>query len=329
VTRHFDAEMLARYDEGDLRPWQSWRIRVHLSRCAQCAALNSELAGVSALLASVPEPPMPQHLYVRIEVALAHEAAVRAASGQDTVTAVHPATAAGSATATAGQELSPAKPQPDGQGDWERGSARHRRRTRWRLPKWSAGGPQVALRVATAAAALLVVGVGSYELTQHTGGTSSAPSAPRAAPAAGAAPSVGYGPLLKYLYSGRARTITPILTHTNFTPGRLRSQLSRIPGTPPGAQSPIAAPNARSSAAPSNAKTFGNIPVSNLDGCVNRIAAGNLVVLVDVAEFQGKPAIIIVIEGSGAGPGQFWVVGTGCSAGSSDVLDHGALSAGG
>jgi hypothetical protein len=330
VTRHFDAEILARYDEGDLRPWQSWRIRFHLSRCAQCRTLNSELAGVSALLASVPEPPMPQHLYVRIEVALAREAAMRAASGQDTVTAAHPATASGPATAPAAQELTPAKPRPDSQGDWDEGSARHRRQARWWLPKWSAGGPQVAARLATAAALLLVVGVGSYELTQHTGGTHSAPStAPRTAPAAGAAPSVGYGPSLHYTYSGQPHTITPITTHTNFTLAQLRRQLSQIPGSPPGAQSPIAAPNARSSSAPSNAKKFGNILVSDLDGCVNRIAAGNQVLLVDVAEFQGAPAIIIVTEGSGAGPEQIWVVGTGCSAGNSDVLDHSALPAGG
>jgi hypothetical protein len=74
-------------------------------------------------------------------------------------------------------------------------------------------------------------------------------------------------------------------------------------------------------------QTFGNFSVANLDGCVNRIAAGNLVVLVDVARYQGSPAAVIVIEAA-ARPLEVWVVGTGCSASRSDTLTHTQLASG-
>jgi hypothetical protein len=325
VTRHIDAEMLARYDEGDIRPWQSWRIRLHLTRCVSCRALNIELAGITTLLASVPEPTMPDYLYARIELALAHEVAIRATSAAEPVTSVHPDTESSSATAPAAQDPTPARPEPDdGTGGRNRGSAR-----RW-LPKWSPAGSTVALRVTAAAVvALVVIGVGSYELTQLTGSTHPpAPSAPNARPAAGAAPNVGnQPPTLQYTHSGQRDTIIPINTPTDFTHAQLANQLRQIATAPPVGHSTLTGPNAKSSSAP--AKMFGNIPVSSLDGCVNRIAAGNLVLLVDVAEFQGTRAIVILTEAADIGPEKIWVVGTGCSASASDVLDQSVLPAGG
>jgi len=68
--------------------------------------------------------------------------------------------------------------------------------------------------------------------------------------------------------------------------------------------------------------SFADIPLASLRGCVNRIAAGTLVLLVDVAHYRSAPATIIVTEAAKTGPMQIWVVGTGCSASTSNVLQH-------
>src|SRR5581483_2914559 len=78
MTRHVDAETLARFRQGELRPRRNSRIRSHLAGCRRCSELNEDLAGVTTLLASVPPPPIPEHLTARIHSALAAEAARRA-----------------------------------------------------------------------------------------------------------------------------------------------------------------------------------------------------------------------------------------------------------
>ena len=62
---------------------------------------------------------------------------------------------------------------------------------------------------------------------------------------------------------------------------------------------------------------------------MTRISAGALVLLVDVATYQGSPAALIVTELTARGPEQASVVGTGCSASRSDVLTRTTLPAGG
>ena len=62
---------------------------------------------------------------------------------------------------------------------------------------------------------------------------------------------------------------------------------------------------------------------------MTRISAGALVLLVDVANYQGSPAAVIVTEPAPRGPEQVSVVGTGCSAARSDVLTRITLPAGG
>ena len=75
MTRHVGAEALARYREGDLRGRRSARIRAHLAGCLRCTALDEDLAGVSAMLASAPVPAMPEQVTARISAALTAEAA--------------------------------------------------------------------------------------------------------------------------------------------------------------------------------------------------------------------------------------------------------------
>jgi anti-sigma factor ChrR (cupin superfamily) len=314
VTRHVDAETLARYRDGDLHGWHAWRVRAHLARCPECSDVNADLAQVTALLASVPEPPMPDYLSARIQGALAHEASLRAASAP-----ARPATVSASSAA-------PASAEPAGGADRNLGRNRHQRSARELLRRWSGAGSQGRLRLATAAVALVVVVAGGYEIAVHAGGSSSPSpsSAPRAAPAAGAP--VSYGPPLSYEHSGQANSVKPITTNTDFTASKLTSEVS---GLSRYEQFPSAGPNhAVSPAVPTTGPTFRSIPVAAMSGCVNRIADGALVLLVDIGKFQGTPAWIIITDVSQTGPKQIWVVSTGCSASRSDILDHAVLAAG-
>lgn len=303
---HVSPEQLAEFRPGDLSQRRNARIRAHLAKCARCSALSEDLAGVSALLASVPPPSIPDHLAARIQTALATEAAKRVTEPADH----HEAAPAG------------------------RRRAPRARRT-------------VVLRGLAATAAAVVVGAGTYAIVQNGGGSSSSStpsgtvSAPAAAPAAGepahAAPSrpgqALFGPTLRYTRAGHQASVTPVATGTNYSAGKLNSQVS-AEVSKYGTGSATAGPNAMSpeqaqSSAAQGQRSFGNLRVSALQGCVNRIAAGELVLLVDVARYRNAPATIIVTERAQAGPEQIWVVGPGCSASRSDVIKHTTASTAG
>ncbi|HTS98604.1 MAG TPA: hypothetical protein VMI33_18490 [Streptosporangiaceae bacterium] len=325
---HVGAEVLARFRQGDLSQSRRARISAHLARCARCSSLNEDLAGVTTLLASVTAPPMPDHLTGRIQTALATEAARRAVPPASETAAGRSAGAADSAgPATADRaELPPGRPAP-----------RERPERGWR-PRLPALSPRVALGGLAAAAAVVLVAVGVYQVSNQGASSSRSPGS-AAAPAAGKAQRNGIlaparGPALEYRHGGRQVSITPITTDTDFTPGKLSSQVAAqvarygSRSTQSGPMSTPATSGTRSNAAVpgGRASTFGKVPVAALEGCVNRIAAGELVVLVEVARYQGSPATIIVTELSAGSPGQAWVVGSACSASVSDVLQHAELS---
>ena len=174
---------------------------------------------------------------------------------------------------------------------------------------------------------------GVYELAHGAAPSSSSPASSSAAGPAVPAPAAS--PALPYQHAGGQDRITPVMTGTDYTPGNLSSQVAAQLGRH-GRGATLAGPNAMTpsdrgpAAAPGRlAATFGNLAVSDLAGCVNRIAAGELVLLVDVARYQGRPATVIVTKAPAAGPEQIWVVGTGCSASRSDVLKHATLSTAG
>lgn len=312
---HVSAETMARFRQGDLSQRRTSQISTHLAECDRCCALNDDLGGVTALLASTQPPPMPEHLTARIQAALAAEAAGRGAA-----------------------------PAP-GRAVPARSGWRPRMPGIPRIPRMSS---RTALRGLAAAAVVLLLAGGGYELAVHgSGSSSSGSSGPVAAPAARPAtraPANGamvpalpsFGPALQYQHAGRRDSITPITTGTDFTPAQLTSQVTaevtkygagfaktgpnaKSPGQP-GAVSPAAVPGV-------HAELFANLPVPELRGCVNRIAAGNLVLLVDVARFRDAPATVIVTEVAEIGPLQIWVVGTGCSAARSDVLERATATA--
>lgn len=367
MTRHVDAETLARFRQGELSPRRNSRIQSHLAGCRRCSELNEDLAGVTTLLASVPPPPIPEHLTARIHSALAAEAARRT-----TVAAGSAPAALGGATAPGGTTPAGAAPGgtgPGGTGPGGTGPAvtagagpggrqdgaaglhdgaggrqdgvpqprRERAGPGGRRPRWPRLSSPVALRVAAAAAVLVIIAGGSYEIGVHAGGGTSTGAASAGAARSGAASgSAGapsgarpYGPALAYQHAGHQASVTPVTTDTDFTPGKLKrevvSELTQYSPAKVRAAAPNSmAPNAAHSPAAPHAKasTAFGIPVEVLDGCVNRIAAGELVLLVDVAHYQGVRATVIVTEVSAVSPEEIWVVGMGCSGSRSNVLAH-------
>jgi len=305
---HVSAETMARYRKGDLNQRRTSHIGTHLAGCERCSALNEDLGGVTTLLVGVHPPPMPEDLTARITSAIAAESARRTA-----------APAAGKAAVTGG-----------------RTAARQHR-----SPRRSRIAPKVALGGLAAAAAVVLVGGGIYEVVAHSGGAAStaASGVPSAAQPAARSPANGpmasalpvSGPALQYQRSGRRDSIIPITTSANFTPTGLSSQVTAevkkygagFTKTGPNAQSSGQHGSASPASVPrEQTGSFADIPLASLRGCVNRIAAGTLVLLVDVAHYRSAPATIIVTEAAKTGPMQIWVVGTGCSASTSNVLQH-------
>ena len=70
---HLDTDVLAEFRAGLITGRRGVKIAAHLASCDRCTALDDQLAGVSALLASVPAPPMPDSVAQRLEVVLAAE----------------------------------------------------------------------------------------------------------------------------------------------------------------------------------------------------------------------------------------------------------------
>ena len=162
----------------------------------------------------------------------------------------------------------------------------------------------------------------------------------------------GLGPQLSYQRAGQQSKFTPVTTGTNYLPGKLATQVQGtltayrrataaspgtgkvVPHATPDLSSTQGTPGTSSASSASGASgaqplRLGPFTAAALEGCVTRISAGALVLLVDVANYQGSPAAVIVTEQAPRGPEQVSVVGTGCSASRSDVLTRITLPAGG
>jgi hypothetical protein len=151
---HPDPEVLAEFCAGLITGRPGARISAHLAACDHCAGVCGELAEISALLAAVPPPAMPDRVAQRLDGVLAAEAARRD----------HPE------RSVADRGAAPVTTPPP------------RRRWDFRL---------VALRVLAPAAAVAVLAAGGYGLSRIGG--SSADSAASRTAAAGAAPRAAAG----------------------------------------------------------------------------------------------------------------------------------------
>src|SRR5271165_5068379 len=133
-TAHLDPDVLAEFRAGLITGRRGARIGAHLVACDRCAALDDELAGVSALLTTVPAPAMPDSVAQRLDAALAAEAAQRN---------IHAERADGNSSR---QARPPARPAGSHGFHW----------TAW--------------RVLAPAAAVVLLAAGGYELSQLGGG---------------------------------------------------------------------------------------------------------------------------------------------------------------
>jgi hypothetical protein len=285
---HPDTDVLAEFHAGLISGRRGARIEGHLAGCERCAALSDQLAGVSALLAAVPAPKMPQSVAHRLDTVLAAEAAKNN----------YPERARGDS------------PREGGSGE-RRGGNR--------------GFRLVALRVLAPAAAVLVLAAAGFGLSRLASGPSSrgTSSAAGSAPAASSAPAAassahvqapvragGAAPAQEP--SARPEFMSPhrftvVISGIDYQRGTLRRQL----------EAELRAPTSAGPPRP---------PSGQLMDCVRLVTGDANPVYVESARFEGRPATIIVVpKSSGA---MAWVVGAGCSAANKDLLDTTTLPPG-
>jgi hypothetical protein len=264
MSGHVDAESLALYAEGQLSRRRTVRVRAHLAGCAECARAAAALAEVTTRLSQVPVPPMPAAVAARLDAALSAESARRAA---------------GAAPAPAPEPAGAPPPRPPRRG-----------------PLWS---PRALRILAVTGATLVVAGGAGYAVSQFSGSgssssaSSSSGTAPSPVPAAGRHSAVEGAPNVS---SPGSRVIHPhtnpnapssgpryVRTGTDYRHGTLAAQARHTLAeyTVSGLSGPAMLPASRVPAA--------------VRSCVSHVAQGHPVRLVDLARYQQRPAIVIVL----------------------------------
>jgi len=294
--KHPSADQLASLAIGALRPRKAARIQAHVARCERCTRICKQLTAIRVVLAGAAYPPIPDDLSARIGAAISREARQRLAA----MPATEP-----------GRRYLPAGRLRTGAGG------------RWHLP----GMPAVATRLAAAAGAVVIAAAGSSLVAENVGTSMRSPSAPLV----GAAISVHHvslGPDVTYGQPGALDTVRAIESHTNFVAAHLRTEATSAVQAAE-ALEPFAARSQASQAAPpprrATAPPAAISGAARLAGCIGRIAPGRTVLLVDIARYQGKPAAVIVTGASVVSRAEAWVVGSSCSATTTDVLARAPL----
>ena len=254
---HVDADALAEFRAGLITGRHGAKIAAHLAGCDRCAALDGQLAGVSALLASVPAPVMPEYVAQRLDTVLAAEVASR----ND-------------------PERAGRQPSPDTAASPRRAGPR-----RFRLP---------SLRVLTpvAAAAAVILAAGGYGLSLIADGPGNQPTASSAGSAAKTAGSpkavngaeAPFEPTspVRSTGSGGSHRMSlasfPVVTiGTDFRAAGLEQQLVKALEAAPAAAS-------------------GQQALPSVRACVQRVTDGAGLVRVLRAHYQGRPATIVVVH---------------------------------
>lgn len=290
--RHPDATALAEYKAGLTGGRRARRLAAHVASCASCASVNDQLAAVTTVLASAPEPAMPDAVESRIIAALATEAALVTETPHDTEAAHGTAAKRDTALRPVGGDGGGSRRRPGGR------SGRSGPGNRWLRPAV----------LASAAAACLVLFGGVYGIAHLSSGSSSSSAASSAAGTAAAgsessplagAQAPGTHTRLEPADSGQAAAFAVTASGTNYQSATLaqqvRAQLARPAKT---------AASAAAEAAPS----------AQLSACVLHLTGQMRPSLVDRATYQGKPAYVIAV------PNWAWVVGTGCTASNPELI---------
>jgi hypothetical protein len=285
---HPDTEVLAEFHAGLITGRRGARLSGHLADCERCTALGRQLADLSAVLATVPAPAMPQSVAHRLDTVLAAEVA---------------------------KNIYPERPRGDGSPE---AGSRHRR-------PGNRGFRLMALRVLAPVAVVLLAAAG-YGLSRLASGPSSQGSAASSAGSPGPgvhaeAPAVGgtgprgaaplpvqtaQQPRAKPQFMSPHRFIVWI-SNTDYRHGTLRQQLEAELGA--------SAPSLPAQA-----------PDGKVMACVRLVTSDANPVYVERARFEGRPATIIVVS-KGTGE-VAWVAGAGCSGTNPDLLDRTTLPPG-
>jgi hypothetical protein len=310
MTQHASAEELALLAEGELRRRKAAKVSAHVAGCTQCTQVRAELTEVRTVLRAVPYPPLPAAVSVQIESAIRIEVNHRIAEA--------PAT-------EAARGVLPARSRRQRAGTVQR---------EWRLPGLSVP----ASRLVAAAGAVVLVGGGGYLVASNLNS-----GVPTSSSASGAAPSTNQsmtaGPNVTYGSPGSQHTIHSVSSKMNFVPQDLRTEVlaayheAQVKGEAGnvsygGTNGPAAGP-VRATASPlqSNAAAAsgaGGIG-TRLAGCMRAVADGRMVLLLDLARYEGKPAVIVVLGSTVTSEAEVIVTANGCSAASPDVLTRAPL----
>lgn len=300
--RHASTDQLASLTTGALRPRKAARISIHVTRCDQCTLVVRQLDQVPAILMSAQYPPLPITVSFQIETALRVEAT---------------------------QRLSAMPATEGGRGDLP---ARHRRRAArrgWHLPGLSVP----ATRLVAAAGALVIAAAGGYEIAGHAHSGVSTGTSQGSVAAPPNVQQMSLGPDVTYGRPGALHTIHAVESSANFLPAKLTTQASdavhaaqarRVSTSQPTVSNPGAS-RAQSSTSAGSATPSSSI-ASRLAACIDLIAPGRVVLLIDLARYNDTPATIIVIAALATRPAEAWVVGSACSGSGMDILGHTILS---
>lgn len=330
---HPDTEAIASLRAGLTGGLRGRRVARHVAGCARCASVGDELAAVSAALASVPVPVLPEAFELQITAALAAEAAARS-------DAVGSAVGSAAGAAVGAPRVGSAADGAGGAAREAGGAARHRSRHA-RAP-----GRERSFRFRPAMAfapVVVLVLVGFGFLLSRANLSSSSSSAPmlsepaaRAAGSAEASASAAAGSsripaAAPAPGNGHAISRTPgrffvIASGTAYEASSLRDQVSTVINTVNSVKSaPSAAPTAlpvpSASQSPqtgtqyaASSGTGGSAPSAALVGCALHLTGNVTPSLVDKATYQGKPAYVIAVAH------HIWVVGLGCTSSNPDVI---------
>jgi hypothetical protein len=259
---HLDSDVLAEFRAGLITGRRGARIAAHLAGCARCTALDDQLAGVSALLASVPAPGLPDHVAERLDTVLAAEVAgknkIPERAGHD----------------VAGQSPAPGRP-PGNRG--------------FRL---------LALRVLAPAAAVVLLGAGVFGLTRLGLGSSSSSSASSAAEgsadqatsaaaqatsgAKSASGQVNMPAAAPHSQRMSPASFVVVTSPANFSHAGFRQQVvGALTATPPASAEGPPSPQVRA--------------------CVQKLAGRTSLIRVENAYYEGQPATLVVVRTKSGG----------------------------
>jgi hypothetical protein len=254
---HPDSDVLAEFRAGLITGRDGARISAHLAACEHCAGVCDQLAEVSALLATVPAPALPDAVALRLEGVLAAETAQRDYSER-----------------TVGDSSRARATGPAPRRHWD-----------FRL---------VALRVLAPAAAVVTLAAGGYGLSRIGATSASSEASPPSRSAAAAAarpetralPSTGPSTGSASQHSMVPAFVAPVkfgvvTSQTDYRRATLRQQLER---------ELLRYPRVLGSAQQLPAGSVKGCVLRVTRG------NGSLA-LVEKARFDGQPAIVIVANG--------------------------------